>query len=62
MKEPPVGAIFPEGGEPLFEEPGTGIRLTAQDYAVKHGYGSAAEVLEAYEQKEEDEWQTDLRT
>lgn len=49
----PIGAIFPEGGDALYEEPGTGIRLTAMDYAVKHGYENASEVEKAY-QKEVD--------
>jgi hypothetical protein len=49
----PVGAIFPEGGEPLYEEAGTGIRLTAQDFAAKHGYENASEVIKAYEKSKE---------
>jgi hypothetical protein len=47
---PPVGAIFPEGGEPLYEEAGTGLRLTASDYAVKHGFENVKDVEKAYQE------------
>lgn len=50
---PPVGAIFPEGGEPLYEEAGTGVRLTASDFAATHGYENASEVRTAFEKSKE---------
>jgi len=43
----PVATIYPEGGEPLYEEAGTGIRLTAQDFAANAGYESTKEFLAA---------------
>lgn len=46
-RSPPVAAIYPEGGPALYEEPGTGLRLTAQDYAAKYGYANETEVEEA---------------
>ena len=46
-RSPPVAAIYPEGGPALYEEPGTGIRLTGQDYAAKYGYSNEKEVEEA---------------
>ncbi len=42
----PVATIYPEGGEPLYEEAGTGIRLTASDFAAKAGYENTKEFLE----------------
>ena len=44
----PVGVIYPEGGEPLYEEAGTGLRLTASDFAAKHGYENTSEVEKKY--------------
>ena len=43
-KVKPVGVIYPVNGEPLFEESGTGLRLTASDFAGKYGYENASEV------------------
>jgi hypothetical protein len=43
----PVATLCPEGGEPLYEEVGTGLRLTASDFAAKHGYADVKEFLEA---------------
>ena len=48
---PPVGAIYPEGSEALYEEPGTGLRLTASDYAAKHGFENAKDVEKAYQEE-----------
>lgn len=53
LKNVPVDMIQPEGSEPLFEEEGTGLRLTASDFAAKHGYEKASEVFEAYKQSKE---------
>lgn len=47
-RSPPVAAIYPEGGPALYEEPGTGIRLTGQDYAAKYGYENEQAVEKAY--------------
>jgi hypothetical protein len=43
----PVSIIYPEGGEPLYEEVGTGLRLTASDFAARHGYENTSKFLEA---------------
>jgi hypothetical protein len=43
-KTKPVGVIYPVGGEPLFEEPGTGLRLTASDFAGKYGYEKVSDI------------------
>lgn len=46
----PVAAIYPDGGDPLYEEAGTGMRYTAQDFAARHGYANAKEVEKAYQE------------
>ncbi len=48
-KEMPLSHIDPIGGERLYEEIGSGVRLTASDYAHKHGFTSTEEFLKAYE-------------
>lgn len=47
---PPVDAIYPEGGEPLYEEEGSGVRLTAADYAARHGFENTKDVEKAYQE------------
>ena len=53
----PISMIEPEGSEPLYEEPNSGLRLTAQDYAVRNGFENAEAVKIAYQ-----EAQNDIRT
>jgi hypothetical protein len=36
-KNVPVAIIYPEGGEPLYEEEGSGLRLTASDFIARNG-------------------------
>ena len=46
----PKDVIYPEGGEPLYEVPGSGERLTAQDFAASYGYESTQAFLVANEE------------
>ena len=43
----PISIIYPDGGEPLYEVPGSGARLTAQDFAAAYGYESTDDFLAA---------------
>jgi len=45
----PISVIYPEGGEPLYESPGSGERLTAQDFAARYGYESTKAFLDSFE-------------
>ena len=47
VKDIPVARIV-GGGGPLYEEFGTGIRLTPQDFARIHGYKNEAELNKAF--------------
>ena len=43
----PISIIYPDGGEPLYEVPGSGARLTAQDFAAAYGYESTGAFLDS---------------
>lgn len=47
----PVNIIYPEGGEPLYEDL-AGLRWTAQDYAARHGFESTKAFLESLKEPE----------
>ena len=47
MKTIPIAVIYPEGGEPLYEDPDNGLRYTATDYATSHGFESIEEFRRA---------------
>ena len=48
----PISVIYPEGGEPLYEVPGSGERLTAQDFAAAYGYKSTQGFLVSLKEPE----------
>lgn len=47
----PISVIYPEGGEPLYEDV-SGLRWTAQDFAARYGYESTKAFLESLEEPE----------
>lgn len=48
----PVSVIYPEGGEPLYELPGSGLRMTAQDFAAAYGYENTKAFLDSLKEPE----------
>ena len=57
----PISVIYPEGGEPLYEVPGSGVRLTAQDYAAMYGM-KTTEFLAALKEESVQEPEAEART
>lgn len=47
MKTLPIDVIYPDGGEPLYEDPDNGLRFTANDYAASHGFENIEEFRRA---------------
>lgn len=45
----PISTIYPEGGEPLYED-FAGIRWTASDFAARYGYESKKAFLASLEE------------
>lgn len=48
----PTNIIYPDCGEPLYEVPGSGLRLTAQDFAAAYGYESTKAFLDSLREPE----------
>lgn len=48
----PISVIYPEGGEPLYEDL-SGLRWTAQDFAAEYGYSSTQDFLKSLEEPEQ---------
>ena len=48
----PTSIIYPERGEPLYEAPGSGLRLTARDFAAAYGYESTKDFLDSLKDPE----------
>lgn len=46
----PIKKIQPDGSEPLYEEAGSGLLLTASDFADRNGYRNEREVEEKYQE------------
>lgn len=46
MTEKPKSVIYPDGGEPLYED-ASGLRWTAQDFAAAYGYTSTQDFLDS---------------
>lgn len=42
----PVSVIYPEGGEPLYED-FAGVRWTASDFAARYGYENVKAFLDS---------------
>lgn len=42
----PISVIYPEGGEPLYED-ASGLRWTAQDFAARNGFASTKDFLDS---------------
>jgi hypothetical protein len=42
----PISVIYPEGGEPLYED-NSGLRWTAQDFAARYGYETTQAFLDS---------------
>lgn len=42
----PISVIYPEGGEPLYED-ASGLRWTAQDFAARYGFESTKAFLDS---------------
>lgn len=45
----PISVIYPEGGEPLYEDL-SGLRLTAKDFAAAYGYETTKAFLDSLEE------------